>query len=67
MTGADVKTWTTRSLLAWMTEAFAKAGLDSARLSAELLLAHVLGCDRLRLYMEADRPATPLDRGTRCA
>lgn len=54
--------WTTRSLLGWMTDAFTKAGLDSARLSAELLLAHVLGCDRLRLYMEADRPASPLER-----
>ncbi len=45
-----------------MNDAFTKHGLDSPRLSAELLMSHVLGCDRLRLYMEADRPATPLDR-----
>lgn len=47
-----------------MTEAFTKKGLDSPRLSAELLLTHVLGCDRLRLYMDADRPAAPLERDT---
>lgn len=54
--------WTTRSLLQWMAEAFREKGVESPRLSAELLLAHVIGCDRLRLYMEADRPATPLER-----
>lgn len=47
-----------------MTEAFTKKGLDSPRLSAELLLTHVLGCDRLKLYMDADRPAAPLERDT---
>jgi release factor glutamine methyltransferase len=56
--------WTTRRLLAWMTEAFTKKGLDSPRLSAELLISHVVGCDRLRLYMDADRPASPLERDT---
>lgn len=45
-----------------MSDAFTKHKLDSPRLFSELLLAHVLGCDRLRLYMEADRPATPLER-----
>lgn len=54
--------WTTRRLLAWMSDAFTKKGLDSPRLSAELLLSHVIGCERLRLYMEADRPATDLER-----
>lgn len=56
--------WTTRRLLAWMSDAFTKSGLDSPRLFAELLMSHVIGCDRLRLYMEADRPATPLERQT---
>ena len=58
------KTWTTRDLLAWMNKAFEAADLDSPRRMAEMLLAHVLGCDRLRLYMETDRPATPIERDT---
>lgn len=56
--------WTTRKLLAWMNDAFERAGIDSPRLCAELLLAHVIGCDRLRLYMEADRPASELERSS---
>lgn len=31
-------------------------------MAAELLLSHVFGCDRLRLYMEIDRPANELER-----
>lgn len=54
--------WTTRRLLAWMGEAFTKKGLDSPRLLAEMLVAHVLSCDRLKLYTDADRPANPLER-----
>lgn len=45
-----------------MIDAFTKKGLDSPRLSAEMLLAHVIGCDRLKLYTDADRPASPLER-----
>lgn len=59
---APPQVWTTRTLLAWMSDAFAKAGLDSPRLQSEMLLGHVLGCDRLRLYTEADRPAQPAER-----
>lgn len=40
------------------------AGCQSARLDAELLLAHVLGMDRLQLYLSLERPLNPdeLDR-----
>lgn len=41
-----------------MGKAFAGKGLDSPRLSAEILMAHVLGCERLDLYTAADRPAS---------
>ena len=58
------QTWTTRDLLAWMSKAFETAKLDSPRRMSEMLLSHVLGCDRLRLYMETDRPASPLERDT---
>jgi release factor glutamine methyltransferase len=54
--------WTTRDLLAWMQEAFARTGVDSPRICAEQLLAHVLGCERLRLYMDADRPTSEPER-----
>lgn len=64
MQSAPTETWTTRKLLAWMSEAFTRNKLDSPRLFAELLLAHVLGCDRLKLYMDADRPASDLERQT---
>lgn len=45
-----------------MGEAFSSKGLDSPRLLAEMLLAHVVGCDRLRLYTDPDRPASDLER-----
>ncbi len=54
--------WTTRRLLAWMAKAFTDKGLDSPRVLAELLMAHVARCDRIRLYMEADRPASQEER-----
>ncbi|HWB20160.1 MAG TPA: peptide chain release factor N(5)-glutamine methyltransferase [Phycisphaerales bacterium] len=50
--------WTTRKLLKWMTDHFASKHVDSPRVTAEMLLAHVLKCERLKLYMEADRPAS---------
>lgn len=59
---AEPGAWTTRRLLAWMSEAFGRAGLESPRLQSEMLLAHVLGCQRLRLFIEPERPATDAER-----
>jgi len=56
--------WTTRRLLAWIREALGERGVDDARLCAEMLVAHVIGCERLRLYMEADRPASAEELAT---
>lgn len=55
-------TWTTRSLLEWMGATFKGKGIDAPKLCAEMLLSHVLKCDRLRLYMDADRPASDAER-----
>ena len=58
---APKERWTTRKLLAWMAERFKSKDLDSPRVVAEMLLAHVLSCERMRLYMDADRPASPAE------
>lgn len=50
--------------MAWMQQAFFKAGLDSPRRMAETLIAHTIGCERLKLYTDPDRPASPLERQT---
>ena len=62
MAQATNQTWTTRDLLAWMNDAFTKNDLDSPRRMAEMLMAHILGVERLKLYMDPDRPSTPLER-----
>lgn len=42
--------WTVLRLLQWTTEFFQKHGSESARLDAEVLLAHARGCSRIELY-----------------
>ena len=59
-----MEAWTTRRLLAWTTTHFERHGLDSPRLAAEMLLAHVLDVPRLNLYMDADRPASDGERAS---
>ena len=59
-----METWTTRKLLAWTTQHFEDKAVDSPRVAAEMLLGHVLGTPRLRLYMEPDRPASAEERDT---
>ena len=50
------QSWTVRRVLGWTTQHFEKLGLDSPRLTAEVLLAHVLRTSRVRLYTDLDRP-----------
>ena len=51
--------WTTLKVLEWTTSRFQRAGIEPARLEAQVLLAHTLACDRVRLYMNFDRPLHP--------
>jgi release factor glutamine methyltransferase len=50
------ETWTPLKLLGWTQAFFAGKGVDAPRLTAELLLAHALRCDRVRLYLDFDKP-----------
>jgi len=51
-----VEAWTPLRLLGWTQGFLAGKGVDAPRLTAELLLGHALGCDRVRLYLDFDKP-----------
>lgn len=66
-TGSDAAQraiWSVRELLAWTTERFARAGLESPRSDAQHLLALAMECSRIDLYVRhEDIPnAAQLDR-----
>lgn len=48
--------WTVLPLLKASTEFLKSRGIDTARLDAEVLLAHLLGVDRITLYTRFDQP-----------
>lgn len=48
--------WTVHAILKVTTEYLTGKGIDSPRLSAELLLAHQLNLNRVDLYLNYDRP-----------
>lgn len=50
------KMWTISSLLAWTIKYFQSKNIASARLDAEVLLAHLLGQKRIYLYVHFDEP-----------
>ncbi|HSL62230.1 MAG TPA: peptide chain release factor N(5)-glutamine methyltransferase [Desulfotignum sp.] len=48
--------WTVLKLITWTETYFARHGIDSPRLTAEILLGFTLGIRRLDLYLQHDRP-----------
>src|SRR3954454_6496603 len=56
--------WTVRRLLEWTTSFFTRKEVDSPRLSAEHLLAHVLGVTRIKLYTDYERRLSDKDLTT---
>ena len=61
MVTTERETWTVRRLLEWTSPFFQKKGVDAPRLSAELLLAHVLGVPRIKLYTDYERALSDRD------
>lgn len=54
--------WTIKELLEWTQGYFRDHGIRDARLEAELLLAHVLGQNRVYLYANYDAPSNQPER-----
>ncbi len=50
-----MQNWTIQKLLNWTVKHFTEKGIDSPRLSAELLLSDVLGLKRIELYTQFDK------------
>ena len=53
------RVWTIADILAWTADFFQLHGIESPRLDAEVLLAAVLGRDRMYLYVHFDEPLEP--------
>lgn len=54
--------WTVLELLRWTTGHFEKQGIETPRLDAECLLASALGVDRMRLYIDFEKPVVEAER-----
>ncbi|MBI4705884.1 MAG: peptide chain release factor N(5)-glutamine methyltransferase [Deltaproteobacteria bacterium] len=61
MDGSEPESWTIARVLVWAARDLRQRGSATARLDAELLLAHALGCDRIRLIVEGARPLGPAE------
>jgi release factor glutamine methyltransferase len=59
---ASERIWTVLDLLRWTIPHFESRGVETARLDAELLLAHALGSSRLRLYVDFEKPVLEEER-----
>ena len=55
------RVWTSLELINWTKSFFEKKGLESPRLETELLLAAALGCPRIKLYVDFEKPV-PSDK-----
>ncbi len=58
----DRQTWTVGRLLQWTVGYFTSKGIEFPRLDAEVLLADALGCARIELYVNFDKPVTAAER-----
>ncbi len=48
--------WTVLRVIQWTTEYLKNKGFEQPRADAEVLLAHVLGMERVQLYLNFDKP-----------
>lgn len=53
--------WTIGRILKWTEQYFKGKGIESPRLDAEVLLSHILGRERIYLYVHFDEPLEPAE------
>ena len=58
-TATEPKTWSILALIEWSSEYLSSKKFESPRLTVELMLAKVLGFDRIGLYTHFDQILTP--------
>lgn len=61
MSAEAAGSWTIASVLKWAIDDFRAKGLESPRVEAELLLSNALGCSRITLITDSQRPLAPQD------
>ena len=57
----DNSEWTVLRVLQWAAGYLKGRAIESPRAAAEILLAHVLGLERVQLYMRHDQPLVPAE------
>ncbi len=62
MPDASSDSWTIGRLVEWTRAYFDRKAVDQPRLEAEILLAHVLGLERIDLYMRYEHPVAEAER-----
>jgi release factor glutamine methyltransferase len=60
----EAATWTVRRVLDWTIEHLKSHGCESARLDAEILLAHARKCQRIQLYTDYNNPMSDQERAS---
>ncbi|MDI6785449.1 MAG: peptide chain release factor N(5)-glutamine methyltransferase, partial [bacterium] len=53
-----MKKWSVIEVLNWTTKYFKEKGISSSQLDAEVLLAEILTCSRLEIYLNYNKPLT---------
>lgn len=53
---SNKEVWRIDTILNWTRQYFGEKGVENPRLDAEVLLSHILGKDRLYLYVHFDQP-----------
>jgi len=59
MAEAATETWNILRMIRWATDYFRERGVDSPRLTIEMMLSHILSMTRFDLYVQFERPLSP--------